>query len=266
MDVNEYEKERNLFDKWDEYVNSTEGSLVNFLTAFAPWLAPLAPAYMTFVHMREFLEFPVLIAFALSLLVEILGFGTVSTALDFWFHNRNDTAKKKRAPIEVVVGVFVFYLGLILVSNVVIDIANAYFGDNVQKGAIILVRALLTLQTIPGALIVAVRTGHRDLLREIKEEKARKEEESSKKVSKNEEIYEGKDEKLSSDWRKVLPKLSIDQLKELARLSPDQIRVYAQEAGLTYKTISNWKNRAIGELARIEEEQQEQSNEQESTQ
>ena len=47
--------ENNIFDKLNEWINGIEGSLVNFLTAFSPWLAPLAPAYMTFVHMVEFL-------------------------------------------------------------------------------------------------------------------------------------------------------------------------------------------------------------------
>ena len=89
----------NFFDGLNDWVNESEGSLVNFLTAFSPWLAPLAPAYMTFRHMDEFLKFPFLISLALSLLVEILGFSTVSTALDFWFHNRKEKAGIKRAPL-----------------------------------------------------------------------------------------------------------------------------------------------------------------------
>ena len=73
---------QNSFDKLNEWVNNTEGSLVNFLTAFSPWLAPIAPAFMTYHHMVEFLEFPIWIAVILALLVEILGFSTVSTGLE----------------------------------------------------------------------------------------------------------------------------------------------------------------------------------------
>ena len=94
----------NFFDGLNDWVNESEGSLVNFLTAFSPWLAPLAPAYMTFRHMDEFLKFPFLISLALSLLVEILGFSTVSTALDFWFHNRKEKAGIKRAPWKSLLG------------------------------------------------------------------------------------------------------------------------------------------------------------------
>lgn len=164
----------NLFDRLDDWINNTEGSLVNALTALAPWIAPAAPAYMTYQHMINFLDFPQWLAVGLAFLVEILGFGTVSTGLDFWFYNRRERSGAKKAPLGIIIGVFVFYLGLILVSNVVIDIANAYLTVGYQKGAIILVRALLTLQTIPGALIVASRTGHRDLLKEIKKEKESK--------------------------------------------------------------------------------------------
>lgn len=242
----------NIFDKWDEWVNLTEGSVVNFLTAFAPWLAPLAPAYMTYKHMIEFLHFPQYISIPLALLVEILGFGTVSTGLDFWFHNRRERSNFKKAPIEVVVGVFIFYLALILVSNVVIDISMAYLTSGWQKGAVIIVRALLTLQTIPGALIVAVRTGHRELLATIKKEKAEhdsgKFQENSRKVPERVESSLESSKESSTDWRKVRPTLSRKDLENLARLAPDQMRQYSVSTGYTYKTISNWRARARAEL------------------
>lgn len=167
--------EENLFDRLNNWVNNTEGSLVNFLTAFSPWLAPLAPAYMTYMHMVEFLDFPKILAFSLALVVEILGFGTVSTFLDFWFFNRRNKAATKKAPLSLVVLSFAFYLGLIVVSNVLIDVAKEFGSDRFISGAVVSVRALLTLQTIPAAIIVAVRTGHRDLLREIKMEKFERE-------------------------------------------------------------------------------------------
>lgn len=241
----------NIFDKWDEWVNSTEGSVVNFLTAFAPWLAPLAPAYMTYRHMNEFLLFPLYISLPLALLVEILGFGTVSTGLDFWFYNRRERANSKKAPIEVVIGVFVFYLFLILVSNVVIDISVAYFTIGWQKAAIIIVRALLTLQTIPGALIVAVRTGHRELLRDIKRDKSEKDDgkfqESSRKVLEVDRKPVESSKKLP-DWRKMRPTLSRQDLEKLSNLTPDMMRTYSSETDFTYKTISNWRNKAREEL------------------
>ena|SRR3972149_5121204 len=235
----------NLFDKLDEWVNSTEGSLVNFLTAFAPWLAPLAPAYMTFQHMDKFLDFPFLISFALATLVEILGFGTVSTGLDFWFYNRRERANVKKAPLEVVIGVFVFYLFLILMSNVVIDVANAYLSAGWQKASVILVRAGLTLQTIPGALIVAVRTSHRELLRDIKREKAEKLSESFQKVS---TPAQEREENFPKDWRRLRPTLTYEQVVELSNLTPSQIKAISEKHHVDPKTVSNWRAYSIKEV------------------
>jgi hypothetical protein len=241
----------NLFDRLDEWINNTEGSLVNALTAFAPWIAPAAPAYMTYQHMVNFLDFPQWLAIGLALLVEILGFGTVSTGLDFWFYNRRERAGNKKAPLGIIIGTFIFYLVLIMVSNVVIDIANAYLTEGYQKGAIILVRALLTLQTIPGALIVASRTGHRDLLKEIKKEKDSKltgkfPNERVESSNENGNLLESS--KKVPSWRSMRPQLSKKDLESLANLTPDGMRSYSSETGYTYKTISNWRMRAKAEL------------------
>lgn len=242
---------QNWFDKFDEWINDTEGSLVNALTAFAPWLAPLAPAYMTYRHMVEFLDFPHLLSMSLALLVEILGFGTVSTFLDFWFHNKKEKAETKKAPLGIVVFSFGFYLCLILVSNVVIDIAKAFGTESQTLWAIIVVRSLLTLQTIPGALIVAVRTGHRDLLKQIKREKAEKVSESRTKVSESGGKNGSEKEKLSEtfrnfpkDWRSLEPMLTYEQKVKIAELSPQDVREWAGAIGVTEKTITNWRSNA----------------------
>jgi len=187
----------------------------------------------------------VYISFPLALLVEILGFGTVSTALDFWFHNRKEKAGVKKAPIEIVVGVFIFYLMLILISNVAIDIAKAYLSEAWQQGAIILVRALLTLQTIPGALIVAVRTGHRELLREIKKEKAEKLSETSEKLSGKKEETSGN---FPKDWRRLRPTLSYEQVVEIAELDSSRIKQVAKRAGVEERTVVNWRTYAKKEI------------------
>ena len=246
---------QNWFDRFDEWINDTEGSLVNALTAFAPWLAPLAPAYMTYRHMVEFLDFPNFLAFALALLVEILGFGTVSTFLDFWFHNKKEKAETKKAPLGIVMFSFGFYLCLILVSNVVIDIAKAFGTESQALWAVIVVRSLLTLQTIPGALIVAVRTGHRDLLKQIKKEKAEKVSENKSKVSESNGKNAGGNGKVSEtfrnfpkDWRSLEPMLTHEQVVEIANLSPQDVRIWANEIDVTEKTITNWRSNARDKL------------------
>lgn len=239
---------KNWFERFDDWINDTEGSIVNALTAFAPWLAPLAPAYMTYVHMVEFLNFPKPLAIALATLVEVLGFGTVSTFLDFWFHNRKETAKAKKAPLGVVVLSFGFYLALVLVSNVIIDIAKAFGNEGQVAWAVIVVRFLLTLQTIPGALIVAVRTGHRDLLKQIKREKAEKDANRGKKPS---ESHSEKKSKVSEtfrnfpkDWRSIEPMLTNESVVELANLTPNDIKDISTELGVTERAVTGWRKNA----------------------
>lgn len=236
--------EENIFDKLNDLVNSSEGSIVNFLTAFAPWLAPLIPAYMTYNHMIEFLHFKAWLAWVLALVVEILGFGTVSTGLDFWFYNRRNKAKAKKAPFTLIIVSFCFYLGLIVMSNVLIDWAKEFGTSTQQSWTIIGVRFLLTLQTLPAALIVATRTGHRDLLREIRQEKLEKEHITSitsestygtsgsqRKKSKNmgrpsihkEKVFVYMDEILERDGR-VAPFLEVQRELGLAESTASRLR------------------------------------------
>ena len=238
----------NIFDRFNEWINDFEGSFVNSLTAFAPWIAPLAPAYMTYIHMVNFLEFPKLLAFALAAMVEILGFGTVSTGLDFWFYNRRERSGNKKAPLTIIVITFAFYLLLILVSNVVIDISNAYLSEDWQKGAIILVRLLLTLQTIPGALMVAARTGHRDLLKEIRREKEQKATESFPKM--REEITKN----FPKTWNELRPTLSQEDLVWWAFIDSGIVKEMSRKFRVSERTITNWRTYAQKELNEAQNE------------
>lgn len=238
----------NIFDRFNEWINDFEGSFVNSLTAFAPWIAPLAPAYMTYEHMTKFLEFPIPLAIALAVMVEILGFGTVSTGLDFWFYNRRERAGNKKAPLTIIVVTFAFYLVLIIVSNVVIDISNAYLSEVWQKGAIILVRLLLTLQTIPGALMVAARTGHRDLLKEIKREKEQKLSENFPKVRGE------SDQNLPKTWHELLPTLSPDDVIWWSQIDSDIVKEMSRKFQLSERTMTNWRTNAQNLLKKAQNE------------
>lgn len=244
-----------FFERLNDWIRNTESSIVNFLSSFAPWLAPIIPAYMTYSHASGVLEFPIAVAIPAALVVEILGFSAVSTFLAFWFHNRRTTAGVKRAPIEVVVIAFVFYLALIVVSNVLLDGTK---GTGYESWAVVAVRALYTLQTIPAALIVAVRTQHRELLSEISREKAEKvagkSVESSTKVPEQVETSLESSKKVPADWRKIRPTLTPEKVKEMANWTPDQMRTFAAESEFTYKTISNWRGRARAELGLVDSE------------
>lgn len=162
------ENNKNVFDRWNETIRNVEGSIVNLVSAIAPWGAPLPAAYMSFTHMRDTLLFPFWIAFPISLVIEILGFSTVSTILSFWMHNRKYQDETKKSPVLLVIAAFAFYLLIVVTMNVLID---ASVGQEWQRYAIIAVRALLTLMSIPAALVLAVRTQHQEMLNDFDEKK-----------------------------------------------------------------------------------------------
>lgn len=238
----------NRFDLLNEWIRNTESSIVNFISVFAPWLAPLTPAYMTYQHSVRVLEFPHYIAIPAALLVEILGFSAVSTFLAFWFHNRKNQANIKRAPIEVVVFAFAFYLSLIIFSNVLLDSFPS------ERWAEITVRALFTLQTIPAALIVAVRTQHRDLLSEIKKEKVERRQNVSESSPKDEQKPSESFGKFPKDWRQLEPTLTYEQTVQIASLNSEQVKKWAHQIGVSEKTITNWRAYANEKLEQLNEQ------------
>lgn len=232
----------NKFDELNDWIRNTESSIVNFISVFAPWLAPLTPAYMTYQHASSVLKFPAFFAISGAVLVEVLGFSSVSTFLSFWFYNRRNKADSKRAPIEVVIFAFLFYLALIVFSNVLLDTYPS------ERWAGITVRALFTLQTIPAALIVAVRTQHKDLLSEIAKEKHQKVSEREQKVS-EEKVEERKvSENFPKDWRKLRPMMSDQDVANLASMSADQVKEFSKKHNIDIRTVTNWRTYARKEV------------------
>lgn len=227
---------QNRFDQLNDWIRDTENSIVNFLSAFSPWLAPLIPAYMTFQHAMGTLKFPFFFAFAGSAVVEILGFSAVSTYLSFWFYNRRNRAEGKKAPLTVVVVAFGFYLGLIIFSNVLLDTFPS------EKWAEIVVRGLFTLQTIPAAMLVSVRTQHRELLSEIAKEKRESSKKDTGKLPPVVESSEKVTSNLPVDWRKIRPSLSDEQVEFIATNEPKDIVSALAQSGfeITPRTASNW--------------------------
>lgn len=232
----------NKFEELNDWVRNTESSIVNFISVFAPWLAPLTPAYMTYQHAMGTLHFPPFFAITGAVLVEVLGFSSVSTFLSFWFYNRRNRAESKRAPIEVVIFAFLFYLALIIFSNVLLDTFPS------ENWAGITVRALFTLQTIPAALIVAVRTQHKDLLSEIAKEKSQRISERAEQVTETQKEEQKVTENLPKDWRKLKPMLTYEQVVQIASMDADAVKKFSRENDIDERTVTNWRTYANQEI------------------
>ena len=218
----------NFFDKLNDGIRNVETSFVNFISAVAPWLAPLAPAYMTYQHAVDTLNFPLWVAIPVAVVVEILGFSAISTFMAFWFFNRRHKASSKKAPVWLIVFAFCFYLALIVTSNILLDAFDE------AEGAVIAVRALFTLQTIPAALIVVARAGHKSLLADMAKER----EESSRKVSAERSDDAGK---FPANWRQVRKQLSQEDVTWLKSAKTEEI---CYRYGVDDRTARNWRKYA----------------------
>lgn len=218
----------NFFDRLNDGIRNVETSFVNFISAIAPWLAPLAPAYMTYQHAVDTLNFPLWVAIPVAVVVEILGFSAISTFMAFWFFNRRHKASAKKAPVWLIVFAFCFYLALIVSSNILLDAFDE------AEGAVIAVRALFTLQTIPAALIVVARAGHKALLAEMAKER----EESNRKVSAERSNADGK---FPANWRQVRKQLSREDVTWLQTAKTEEI---CYRYGVDDRTARNWRKYA----------------------
>lgn len=150
----------NFFDKANQWIEQTESSIVNFVSAFAPWLAPIIPAYLTYTHTQTILGFPVEIAFIGALVIEFLGLATISTSTTFWKHNQRYSSKENQVPLWIALGTFVFYLVVILTVNVVLS-------WRVYKAEELVAITLLTSLSVPAAVTIAVRSQYADVKKEI---------------------------------------------------------------------------------------------------
>ena len=59
----------NFFEKLNDGIRNVETSFVNLISAIAPWLAPLTPAFMTYEHAANTLNFPPWVAIPAALIV-----------------------------------------------------------------------------------------------------------------------------------------------------------------------------------------------------
>lgn len=165
-----------MFDQLNAAIRNSEASLVNLLSALAPWAAPLAPAYMSFTHMTQTLGYPIPIAWAVAIVVEVLGLSAISTIIAFWSYNRRYKAEYRKAPVWIAISSFVVYLAIVLVVNVVLDASQITDSGLSHAWVTLAAKALLTLLSVPAAVILAVRTQHKELLDEIDRERERRRE------------------------------------------------------------------------------------------
>jgi len=138
-----------------ETLNRLEAGAVDVAAKIAPWPALVPTAYLVGDRTHRYLAWPVEVAGAAAVAVELLGVASGVTALEFWRYNRDrDPDRDPAAPTLIPALLTGLYLAVTEYLSVVLDIA----GHEITAARLAPIAfPLLSLAAIG---ILAVRYGH----------------------------------------------------------------------------------------------------------
>jgi hypothetical protein len=149
--------------------NLSEENLINNVARVTPWLAPLIPASFAFNNAKSALGASNMMAYVIAAAIEFLGLGVVHTAFTLWEYNQTKREKDPVAPTWIMVLMGVFYLTVVILVNILLDLADVAYIDVAAK-------ATLSLISIPAAFVLAIRAQHRHRLNVIDADKVKRQE------------------------------------------------------------------------------------------
>ena len=161
-----------IFQAIADILNGAERSFLDLLSVIVPYAVPVIPAYLTYYHTRDEMSFPHWVAITAAFVVEVLGITAVSTAIRFWKNNQLYKSEKERAPFWLAVGVYVFYIVIVLSVNVILEIVSG-----VRSGWVIFSIGLFSLLSFPSGVLISIRAQYTEMLEDRTE---RKEEQRTK--------------------------------------------------------------------------------------
>lgn len=153
--VNPDDKLLNFFQRALDVNHAVYGLGIDVLAAYSPLLATLIPAWMVYSNTQAHLNFPPWVATAAAIAVEVLGISAVHTTVSFWQFNSSLTRKTDlRSPFWIALGTSIAYIVIVLTVNTILDAVNQTSPEKVIAAGV------LSLLSLVGALIVAVRAQH----------------------------------------------------------------------------------------------------------
>jgi hypothetical protein len=225
-----------LFRVASEIINGAETSFLDLLSAIVPYAVPVIPAYLTYWHTKDWMMFPHPVALTAAFVVEVLGITAVSTAIRFYRHNQRYKDAKNHAPFRLAIGVYAFYLIIVLAVNVIGEV-----DQGTRSGAVILGIALFALLSVPSGVLISIRTQFKEML---DERTARKIHGSTPLLTVNN--ADTGSVAVKGDWRRDSKNLSPDELRAIAyNMKIDDI---ARKYGLKHRAAVDWKANAKGLL------------------
>src|ERR1700690_2020272 len=168
---------KNLLARFFEFLSETimgaERAILDFLSALVPYAVPIIPAYLTYYHTIQMMNFPVWVAWTTAFVVEVLGLASVATAVRFYQHNRNvelDKEKykldknkarleKNKAPFWIAALGYLFYIAVVLAVNVKLEIVA-----NPRSMGVITATGLFSLLSFPSGVLISIRAQFGEML------------------------------------------------------------------------------------------------------
>ena len=171
----------NFFEWFDEIREKLESAMINFAAGIIPYFSSLIPAWFVFIHLRDMLSVPTPLAIMFAVVVEVLGFASINTFVTLYQYRRKYSDKTTRGSVSPNFAIFSFvmYLVVIVLVNGVLGIVDsvdlALLYENRANTAYILQNLaepiatafsifVLSLLTIPGAVVVVSRTQHNEFI------------------------------------------------------------------------------------------------------
>lgn len=155
-----------FFQTVADVLNGAEKSLLDLLSIIVPYAVPIIPAYLTYYHTRDQMGFPDWVAKTAAFVVEVLGITAVSTAIRFWRNNTIYKSEKEKAPFWLAVGVYVFYIVIVLSVNVILEIVS-----QTRSGWVIFSIGLFSLLSFPSGVLISIRAQYTEMLEDRNERK-----------------------------------------------------------------------------------------------
>jgi len=156
-----------IFQWLADILNGMERGVIDFLSALVPYAVPVIPAYLTYYHTVDMMNFPPWVAVTAAFVVETLGMASVSTTIKFWRNNQRYKADQNKAPFWLALGTYIFYLVIVMSVNVLLEKVSG-----TRSNAIIWAIGLFTSLSAPSGVLVSIRTQYSEMLEERKEKKA----------------------------------------------------------------------------------------------
>lgn len=221
-----------MFEKLSNLINGAERSFLDFLGAIVPYFVPVIPAYLTFYHTRDLMNFPTWVAFVSAFVVEVLGITSVSTAIRFYRHNQKYKASQNKAPFALAISVYIFYIVVVMTVNVLLEVV-----DGTRDNTIITAIGLFSLLSFPSGVLVSIRSQYKEMLEER---------EASRTAGKPTTPKEIKQKHASDYAGKIVELLNTEYEKSSRVLSPKEITAqlkldHEKSKGYVSTLTTKWK-------------------------